>query len=99
MELSCLLALILKTPLDSVMLADASTAVSAHVLKPEDIPPAEPSMNFNAEGKPIVKPCCACPSTKSQRDECVLQFGQEDVRCADLIAEHKKCMSAFGFKV
>lgn len=63
------------------------------------VPPPEPSMNFNAEGKPFVKPCCACPNTKKERDDCVIQLGPEDVRCADLITAHKQCMQSFGFKV
>lgn len=45
--------------------------------------------------------CCACPETKSARDECFLRTAPEeaDVKCGELLEAHKTCMRGFGFKV
>ncbi|XP_067849115.1 cytochrome c oxidase copper chaperone [Heptranchias perlo] len=48
------------------------------------------------EKKPL-KPCCACPETKTVRDACIIEKGEEN--CKDLIEAHKECMRALGFKV
>ncbi|KAK0523774.1 hypothetical protein OC842_006035 [Tilletia horrida] len=51
-----------------------------------------------------IKPCCACPETKSARDECFLRHGGYDgeaaeEKCKDLVAAHRACMAKLGFKV
>lgn len=45
--------------------------------------------------------CCACPETKSKRDDCFIKFSAEEAptKCADLIEAHKACMRGYGFKV
>lgn len=45
------------------------------------------------------KPCCACPETRKPRDECVFQYGEEDVNCKKLIAAHHDCMRKLGFNI
>jgi len=47
--------------------------------------------------KPKKKICCACPETKTARDECIMVNGEE--KCAELIEAHKKCLRAEGFDV
>ncbi|RHZ81922.1 hypothetical protein Glove_116g55 [Diversispora epigaea] len=42
------------------------------------------------------KPCCVCPDTKKERDECIFKYGDE-VKCKDLIKAHKACMRSYGF--
>ncbi|KAL7419758.1 hypothetical protein Q5752_005674 [Cryptotrichosporon argae] len=48
-----------------------------------------------------LKPCCACPETKSKRDDCFLRFSSDEapVKCEQLIEAHKACMRGYGFKV
>ncbi|WVR04079.1 hypothetical protein IAU60_001078 [Kwoniella sp. DSM 27419] len=48
-----------------------------------------------------LKPCCACPETKSARDECFLRSnpGEGEEACKALIEAHKACMRGYGFKV
>ncbi|ODO06240.1 cytochrome c oxidase assembly protein subunit 17 [Cryptococcus wingfieldii CBS 7118] len=48
-----------------------------------------------------LKPCCACPETKSARDDCFIKSapGEGDIACKDLIEAHKACMRGYGFKV
>ncbi|KAH7108320.1 cytochrome C oxidase copper chaperone-domain-containing protein [Auriculariales sp. MPI-PUGE-AT-0066] len=60
--------------------------------------PADPAQNpLNPKG---LKPCCACPETKSVRDECFLNNGDAaDDKCRDLVAAHKACMAGYGFNV
>ena len=48
------------------------------------------------DGNPL-KPCCVCPETKSVRDVCIIEKGQE--HCLDLIEAHKACMRKLGFNV
>ncbi|RHY68136.1 hypothetical protein DYB30_006869 [Aphanomyces astaci] len=48
-------------------------------------------------GKSGKRICCSCPDTKSVRDLCVLNNGEEN--CADVIEAHKQCLRAEGFKV
>ncbi len=45
--------------------------------------------------------CCACPVTKSARDDCFIKFNSDEaaIKCADLIDQHKACMRGYGFKV
>lgn len=45
-----------------------------------------------------IKPCCACPETKRNRDLCIFETGDEE-RCKDLIEAHKACMRSLGFNV
>ena len=47
--------------------------------------------------KPKCKICCACPETRTVRDNCVVEQGEEN--CADKIEAHKVCLRAEGFKV
>lgn len=49
------------------------------------------------EKKPTCKICCACPQTRTPRDECIVQHGEE--KCAELIEAHKACLRSEGFKV
>ena len=49
------------------------------------------------EKKPTCRICCACPETRTPRDECVTRNGEE--ACADLIEAHKACLRKEGFKV
>ncbi|KZV86582.1 COX17-domain-containing protein [Exidia glandulosa HHB12029] len=60
--------------------------------------PADPAQNpLNPQG---LKPCCACPDTKSARDECFLNNGDAaDEKCKGLVAQHKACMASYGFNV
>jgi cytochrome c oxidase assembly protein subunit 17 len=51
----------------------------------------------NGETKPKCKACCACPETKTVRDECVLLNGQEN--CSKEIEAHLACMRAAGFNI
>ncbi|CAF0871561.1 unnamed protein product [Rotaria sordida] len=51
----------------------------------------------NNETKPKCKACCACPETKSIRDECVLLNGEEN--CSKEIEAHRACMRAAGFNI
>lgn len=44
--------------------------------------------------------CCACPETKSARDDCFLKHGEEATeRCKWLVKSHIECMRSYGFKV
>lgn len=49
--------------------------------------------------RPKLKICCACPETKSKRDECVVLHGPEAEECKKLIEAHKACLRKEGFKV
>lgn len=44
-----------------------------------------------------LKPCCACPETRQQRDDCVLKWGEEN--CQGYIEAHRACLRAYGFIV
>ncbi|KAL1410171.1 hypothetical protein Q8F55_004176 [Vanrija albida] len=65
---------------------------------PIDVTPAKEVNPLNPKG---LKPCCACPETKSVRDDCFIKFSADEAptRCADLIEAHKACMRGYGFKV
>ena len=73
-------------PADSSALS-SSTAVlaSSSISSPPSSPPAG------------LKICCACPETRTPRDTCVVERGQEN--CTELIEQHKQCLRALGFKV
>jgi len=69
----------------------------AAVPKPFD--PTDPKQNpLNPEG---LKPCCACPETKSARDACYLRFdsSESEEKCKELMQQHMACMRGLGFKV
>ncbi|KAE8216029.1 hypothetical protein CF319_g6090 [Tilletia indica] len=51
-----------------------------------------------------IKPCCACPDTKSVRDECFLKHGGYDgeaaeEKCKNLVAAHRACMAKLGYQI
>ncbi|KLO08071.1 COX17-domain-containing protein [Schizopora paradoxa] len=48
-----------------------------------------------------LKPCCACPETKSARDECFLKnsTGDADEKCHELVQKHLACMRSYGFNI
>ena len=48
-------------------------------------------------GKSGKKICCACPTTKQERDDCVIRNGPEN--CQEKIEAHKKCLREDGFQV
>ncbi|KAF9453644.1 hypothetical protein P691DRAFT_812993 [Macrolepiota fuliginosa MF-IS2] len=64
--------------------------------KPYD--PTDPKQNsLNPKG---LKPCCACPQTKSARDDCFLKYGdQAPEKCKEVVESHLACMRGLGFKV
>ncbi|KAF5194591.1 cytochrome c oxidase copper chaperone-like [Thalictrum thalictroides] len=43
------------------------------------------------------KICCACPDTKKQRDECIVEHGE--AACTKWIEAHRECLRAEGFNV
>lgn len=45
--------------------------------------------------------CCACPQTKSLRDDCFLRSNPDSAQadCREFIEKHKECMRSYGFKV
>jgi len=61
--------------------------------------PTDPKQNpLNPQG---LKPCCACPQTKSSRDDCFLKFdgSESDEKCKELVQAHLACMRGLGFKI
>lgn len=46
---------------------------------------------------PKCRICCACPETRKERDNCIVEKGEE--LCADKIEAHKLCLRAEGFNV
>ncbi|KAK7688947.1 hypothetical protein QCA50_007638 [Cerrena zonata] len=65
--------------------------------KPFD--PTDPKMNpLNPQG---LKPCCACPETKSLRDDCFLKHDATEAneKCQELVQKHIACMRGYGFKI
>ncbi|KAG1868900.1 cytochrome C oxidase copper chaperone-domain-containing protein [Suillus tomentosus] len=72
------------------------TPTPAPALK-EKYDPTDPKMNpLNPQG---LKPCCACPETKSSRDACFLQNGNEEGKCAEVLKKHVECMRGLGFDI
>ncbi|KAH8100233.1 cytochrome C oxidase copper chaperone-domain-containing protein [Cristinia sonorae] len=66
---------------------------------PKPFDPTDPKQNpLNPEG---LKPCCACPKTKSLRDDCFLKNDASvaDEKCKELVQAHIACMRGYGFKV
>ncbi|EIW60946.1 copper metallochaperone COX17 [Trametes versicolor FP-101664 SS1] len=66
---------------------------------PEKFDPTDPKQNpLNPKG---LKPCCACPETKSARDDCFLKTdgAEADEKCRELVQRHIACMRGLGFKV
>ncbi|KAG8703968.1 hypothetical protein FRC11_010316 [Ceratobasidium sp. 423] len=58
-----------------------------------------PSKNsLNPQG---IKPCCACPETKSARDDCFLRYDPSEApgKCADVLQKHIACMRSYGFDI
>jgi cytochrome c oxidase assembly protein subunit 17 len=45
--------------------------------------------------------CCACPKTKSTRDDCFLKFDASEAseKCKEQVENHLACMRALGFKL
>ncbi|KIO19961.1 hypothetical protein M407DRAFT_246005 [Tulasnella calospora MUT 4182] len=62
------------------------------------VPIAKEANPLNPQG---LKPCCACPETKSARDACFLKFdtAEADEKCKWLVKAHIDCMKSYGFKV
>lgn len=57
-------------------------------------PPHAPPVDANGTA---LKPCCACPDTRKQRDDCVLLYGEEN--CTEYIDAHRECLRSYGFIV
>ncbi|TFY60240.1 hypothetical protein EVJ58_g5277 [Rhodofomes roseus] len=67
--------------------------------QPAKYDPTDPRQNpLNPQG---LKPCCACPQTKSVRDDCFLKHDSSvaDEKCKELVQAHIACMRGYGFKV
>jgi len=62
-----------------------------------DVAPAEVPAEAPAADAAPLKACCACPDTKKERDECIMQKGEAE--CGHLIEAHKACMVALGFNI
>eukprot|EP00189_Rhodosorus_marinus_P006565 CAMPEP_0113955584 /NCGR_PEP_ID=MMETSP0011_2-20120614/1442_1 /TAXON_ID=101924 /ORGANISM="Rhodosorus marinus" /LENGTH=64 /DNA_ID=CAMNT_0000965345 /DNA_START=224 /DNA_END=418 /DNA_ORIENTATION=- /assembly_acc=CAM_ASM_000156 len=43
------------------------------------------------------KICCVCPETRTKRDECMVEHGEE--ACYMFIEAHKNCLRKEGFDV
>lgn len=74
-----------------------SSPTPAPEAKPFD--PTDPKQNpLNPQG---LKPCCACPQTKSARDDCFLKHDSSEAteKCKELVQAHIACMRSYGFKV
>ncbi|KAJ7126630.1 cytochrome C oxidase copper chaperone-domain-containing protein [Mycena crocata] len=66
---------------------------------PAPYDPTNPKVNpLNPQG---LKPCCACPETKSARDDCFLNTSttEADDKCKELVQNHLACMRSLGFKL
>ena len=84
--------------------ADMSTAQNnARCPSGEAAPPASnqglpKGNNNNSGGNPTeMRPCCACPDTRRERDDCVLLRGEEN--CHEFIEKHRVCLQSYGFIV
>ena len=58
---------------------------------------APPAAAEPTDEKPKCKICCACPETRTKRDECLVHNGED--ACAEYIEAHKACLRSEGFKV
>ncbi|MCD7467922.1 Cytochrome c oxidase copper chaperone [Datura stramonium] len=79
---------------DGLSKESTSTSISSSQLPKDEksIPATVP-----ADSKPKKKMCCACPETKKQRDECIVEHGEP--ACEKWIEAHRKCLRAEGFNV
>ncbi|KAH8916252.1 cytochrome C oxidase copper chaperone [Atractiella rhizophila] len=82
-------------------------------VEPVPEPPKQGKLSdpsFNPKNPKGIKPCCACPETKSARDECFLRLGPdqkewpglgnvEGDNCRDLVRKHRECMESLGFTI
>ncbi|XP_046848791.1 cytochrome c oxidase copper chaperone-like [Xenia sp. Carnegie-2017] len=59
------------------------------------LPSSKTTPSKEAEKK--LKPCCACPETKKERDACIMEKGE--INCQSLIEAHKQCMRQHGFNI
>ncbi|PFH53583.1 hypothetical protein AMATHDRAFT_73396 [Amanita thiersii Skay4041] len=67
--------------------------------QPKPYDPTDPKQNpLNPQG---LKPCCACPQTKSARDDCFFKYdkSEADEKCKQLVEQHIACMKGLGFKI
>jgi len=55
----------------------------------------EINLTISNISKEKLKPCCACPETRKQRDECLFKFDEN--YCKDLMKKHIECMKKEGF--
>ncbi|KAH6767947.1 cytochrome c oxidase 17 [Perilla frutescens var. frutescens] len=55
------------------------------------------AVTSETDSKPKKKICCACPETKTLRDECIVEHGES--ACEKWIEAHRKCLRAEGFNV
>ena len=58
-------------------------------------------MHGCTDGRMGGRRCCACPETKSARDDCFLNTdaGEADEKCKELVQRHIACMCVYGFMV
>ncbi|KAG9451886.1 hypothetical protein H6P81_004790 [Aristolochia fimbriata] len=75
--------------------SSSSSALSE--AEPQKINPGTLTVSESSEAKPKKKICCACPDTKKQRDECIVEHGE--AACKKWIDAHLECLRAEGFKV
>ncbi|TYZ58313.1 hypothetical protein PybrP1_004688 [[Pythium] brassicae (nom. inval.)] len=59
--------------------------------------PSAPAAAAPVLGKSGKKICCSCPETKSARDLCLVNNGED--LCKELIEKHKACLRSEGFVV
>lgn len=54
--------------------------------------------NPQTEEKPkTLKACCACKQTRTLRDDCLREFGED--KCQSFVNAHIECLKQKGFKV
>ncbi|KAJ1310581.1 hypothetical protein OPQ81_007310 [Rhizoctonia solani] len=60
--------------------------------------PMPPKNPLNPQG---IKPCCACPQTKADRDDCFLRYDPAEApsKCASVLQKHIECMRSYGFEI
>ncbi|KAF9514422.1 hypothetical protein BS47DRAFT_868573 [Hydnum rufescens UP504] len=61
-------------------------------------PEIKPTNPLNPQG---IKSCCACPETKTARDECFMRNDSDAASeaCKDLVQKHIACMRGYGFNI
>ncbi|KIM28826.1 hypothetical protein M408DRAFT_133804 [Serendipita vermifera MAFF 305830] len=77
----------------------SSQSVPAQPPMSAEVCVTKPEVNpLNPKG---LKPCCACPETKSARDDCFLKTDASiaEESCRELVQKHIACMRGYGFKV